>query len=161
MTRPLRQRLILCAGSLGYLGYVPIASGTVSVLVLGIPLFFMMHRLPWAWYLAGWLAFSGLAIWLSGVGDRLLGEKDSSKMVVDEIAGYLLAVFTLPFTWQVVVLSFVLERAIDIAKIFPANVIEKRLPGGWGVVLDDLVAGVYTLAIMRLLLTFFPEWLTG
>ena len=80
-------------------------------------------------------------------------------MVVDEIAGYLVAVIALPFTWKIVLLSFALERAIDIAKVPPANIIEKRVPGGWGVVLDDIVAGLYTLGIIHTLMHFYPELL--
>lgn len=156
-----RNNLILIIGSLGGIGFVPIASGTVAVALVGIPLFYLMHTLHWGTYLVLAAVLFFVAVYVSQVGDRILGEKDSRKMVIDEIAGYAVAVFTLPFNWQIVVLSFFLERAIDIAKIPPANVIEKRVPGGWGVVLDDIVAGLYTLGIMKLLIAWKPDWMLG
>lgn len=157
--RPLSQRVVLAVGSMGYVGFSPVASGTITVAVWGPPLFYLMHAWPWPQYLAVWAVLTLAAVWLSGRGDQILAEKDSSKMVVDEIVGYQLAVFTLPFTWQILAVSFFLERAIDIAKIPPANIIEDRVPGGWGVVGDDVIAGLYTLAILRLVIYFRPEWL--
>jgi phosphatidylglycerophosphatase A len=159
MTRPWHHWLILGLGSCGGVGFVPVASGSVTVALLGIPLFWVMHELSLAPYLAITVAFTGVSVWLSGAGDRILGEKDSRRMVVDEIAGYMVAVITLPFTWQIVGVSFVLERVIDIIKVPPANIIEQRVPGGWGVVGDDLMAGLYTLAIMRGLMAWQPQWL--
>ena len=62
-------------------------------------------------------------------------------------------------TWPVLVAAFFIERAIDIAKIWPANWIERKLPGGWGVVLDDVMAGLYTLAILHAVHKWQPGWL--
>jgi len=160
MAKNIVDQLVLFCGSLGYVGFVPLASGTISVAIWGIPLFYLMHTLSWPVYLIITVVFFFVAVWLSGKGDQILCEKDSRKMVVDEIAGYMVAVFLLPFTWQVVVLSFLLERAIDITKIPPANIIEAKVPGGWGVVLDDIIAGLYTLGIMHILWYFFPNWLS-
>lgn len=157
----LRQAIIIFLGSVGYLGFVPVASGTVTVAVVGIPLFFGLHRLAWGWYAVLTALFILIAVPLSTRGDEILGEKDSSRLVVDEIAGYLVATCGLPFTWPIALASFLIERALDIAKIPPANVIEKRVPGGWGVVLDDVVAGAYTLLIMRILIAWKPDLMLG
>ncbi len=97
------------------------------------------------------------SIWVAGHADRVLNEKDSSKNVIDEIPGYLIAVFALPLTWQVVVAAFFTERVIDIVKVWPATWIERRLPGGWGVVLDDVVAGLYTLGLLQLGAHLIPQ----
>lgn len=159
--RPSSHRLFLLVGSLGYLGFAPVASGTISVAVVGIPLYWVLIAvldLGYRPYLAIIVALTGLAIWLSGRVDQLLGEKDSSKNVIDEIPGFLIALIAVPPTWQLVLAAFLLERAIDIAKIWPANWIERKLPGGWGVVLDDVVAGLYTLAILQVAVAFVPAW---
>lgn len=157
--RSSRDRLLLFVGSLGYLGFVPAASGTVAVAVVGIPL---------AWLLRGWLnlsfwpyllvviAFTCLSIYIAGEADRVLNEQDSSKNVIDEIPGYLIALIGLPFTWKVVLAAFFIERAIDIAKIWPASWVEDNLPRGWGVVMDDVVAGIYTCAIIHVIVHFWP-----
>ncbi len=154
-------RLLLLVGSLGYLGFAPVASGTLSVAVVGVPLYGVLIavlELGWKPYLAVVAALTLLAVWISGRVDQLLGEKDSSKNVIDELPGFLIALIAVPPTWHLVLAAFLLERAIDIAKIWPANWIERRLPGGWGVVLDDVVAGLYTLAILHLTVFLAPGW---
>jgi len=149
------QRILLLIGSVGPLGYAP-ASGTVTVAVAGIPLLWALHTLPLAAYLAVTAALTAAAVVVHDAGDRILGEKDSRKLVLDEIVGFLVAMTAVPFTWQLVALGFFLERAIDIAKVFPANRIERRWPGGWGVVGDDVMAGLYALALLQLACHFAP-----
>ena len=155
------DRLLHFAGTLAYLGYVPIASGTTAVAVVGIPTY---------WLLVGYLKVSTatfalatgvltiLSIWIAGRTDRVLGEQDSKKNVIDEIPGFWIALIGLPATWQTVAAAFFFERAIDIAKVWPANWIERRMPGGWGVVLDDVVAGLYTLGILHAAVRILPNW---
>lgn len=144
-------------GSIGPLGHFP-ASGTVTVAVLGPPLFALMHGWPWGAYAGATLAFSAVAVWIHAVGDRILGEPDSRRLVWDEVAGFLFAVAFVPFTWQLAVLAVVVERTLDIVKVPPANWVEKRCPGGWGVVGDDVVAGLYTCGIMHLITYAAPSW---
>ena len=152
-----RHRALLLIGSLGPLGYLP-ASGTCTVGLVGIPLFWLMHGWPANAYISVTLAFTGLAVWVHTVGDRILGVKDSRQLVWDELAGFFFAVALVPFSWQLAILAFVIERAVDIAKVPPANWIEKRWPAGWGVVGDDVVAGLYTCAILHLFIRFAPGW---
>ena len=152
------QRALLLVGSLGPLGHLP-ASGTVTVAVVGVPLFYLMHEWHKIVYILVTLGFTAASIRLHDVGDRILGEKDSRKLVWDELTGFLVAVAFLPFTPKIAVLAFVLERAIDIAKVPPANWIEKHLPGGWGVVGDDIIAGLYTCAIVHTAMYRLPGWL--
>ncbi|MBK8269685.1 MAG: phosphatidylglycerophosphatase A [Planctomycetes bacterium] len=149
---PFRDRLLLFVGSLAYVGFVPFASGTVAVAVVGIPLYLLLAQIlniSTLAYIAFTVAFTLFSIWIAGHADRILNEKDSKRNVIDELPGFLIALIGLPVTWQLVVAAFFIERIIDIAKVWPANVIEKKLPGGWGVVLDDVVAGMYTLAILH------------
>ncbi len=147
--RPNRSALLLI-GSIGPLGHLP-ASGTCTVIAVGVPLYYLLselERLPYAGLV---IAFSLASVWLHARGDALLGVKDSRKLVWDELAGFLVAVAFLPeFTWQLAIAAVILERLLDITKFPPANWVERRLPGGWGVVGDDLVAGVYTCVLLHL-----------
>ena len=153
--------VLLFIGSLAYLGYVPVASGTVAVAVAGIPLYLFLTCvlcLSRPTYALVVVVFTLLAVYVAHHADRVLNEKDSSKNVIDELPGYLVALIGLPVTWPLVIAAFFVERAIDIAKIWPANWIERHLPGGWGVVLDDVVAGLYTLALLHAARHFAPSW---
>ncbi|MCH8253133.1 MAG: phosphatidylglycerophosphatase A [Planctomycetes bacterium] len=154
---PTRQRLLLFVGSIGPLGHLP-ASGTITVAIVGIPLFYFMHDLPWLAYALITAVFVAASIAIHEAGDRILGEKDSRKLVWDELAGFMVAVAFIKFSWPIAIAAFLAERAIDIVKVPPANWIEKRVPGGWGVVGDDLVAGLYTNGLVRVLLWLLPAW---
>jgi phosphatidylglycerophosphatase A len=89
----------------------------------------------------------------------MLNTKDSRTLVWDELAGFLFAVILLSeFTFVLAVLAVLIERVLDIVKVPPANWIERSLPGGWGVVGDDVVAGVYTSAVMTILVYWSPAW---
>lgn len=152
------RRLLLLIGSFGPLGHAP-ASGTVTVALIGVPLYWLFSTylgLPPAAYLALVAALTLFAVWLHDVGDRILRKKDSSTLVWDEIVGFLIGVAFVPFSWPIVIIAFFLERAIDIAKVPPARWIEDRWPGGWGVVGDDVVAGIYTCLLLHLLTWCFP-----
>lgn len=133
------------------------ASGTVTVAVVGIPAFWLLSRQSITVQIAVAVVFTLASIWLHHVGDKLLGEKDSRKLVWDEIAGFLVAIIAVPFTWQLALAAFLIERALDIAKVPPANWIEKKWPGGLGVAGDDIVAGLYTLAALHALIRFAPS----
>ncbi len=157
MAQPIttHDRLLLGLASLGPLGHLP-ASGTVTVAVVGVPLFYFLHTWPTAAYVAFTLSFTAAAIAIHDWGDRVLGTKDSRLLVWDEIAGFLFAVAFIPFSWRLAIIAFVVERGLDIAKVPPARWIEKHWPGGWGVVGDDLVAGAYTCVLLRLLIHYAP-----
>ena len=147
-TKPKRSALLLI-GSIGPLGHLP-ASGTCTVAAVGVPIFYVLSELAPLPYAGLVIAFSLASVWLHARGDALLGEKDSRKLVWDELAGFLVAVAFLPgFTWQLAAAAVILERFFDITKFPPANWVERRLPGGWGVVGDDLVAGVYTCVLLH------------
>ena len=150
------QRLLLLVGSIGPLGHAP-ASGTVTVAVVGIPFFWWAQDWPLLVYFPVVVLFTGVSVWLHEVGDRILGEKDSRRLVWDELAGFMFAIVALPFTWQVAAVAFLAERSIDIVKVPPADWIERRWPGGWGVVGDDLIAGLYTCGLLHLLIYLWPR----
>lgn len=150
MSQITRNFILLLASGAG-IGYLPRMPGTLGTLV-GLPVSFAINRLEQAYPLLGVGALVGLAmiaILVAGHAARLLSAKDPQIIVIDEIAGFALANF-LSDTATAIVGAFVLFRLFDIAKVYPARRLE-RLPGGAGVVLDDLLAGLYVFVILRLL----------
>ncbi len=90
-----------------------------------------------------------VAFWSADKAEAIFGEKDAPRIVVDEIAGFMLANFAAPETFAAIAAAFILFRFFDIIKPYPARRAE-RMGGGIGVVLDDLVAAVYSLLLARL-----------
>ncbi len=130
-------------------GYSPFAPGTAGA-VVGVGLYWILSPLPPHIYIPTVVAFTFFAIWVSGKACVLFNDKDPSKVTIDEIAGILVTFILHPFSWIAVVAGFVLFRIFDIAKPWPVRWAERRFPGGWGVVLDDVVAGVYANAALWL-----------
>ena len=95
------------------------------------------------------VAVTALGTWAADEAERALGSKDPGAIVIDEVAGMTLSVAAVPLTLATLVLGFLLFRLFDVVKPFPANVAQ-RLPGGVGVMVDDLIAGVYVLALLWL-----------
>lgn len=100
-----------------------------------------------------------VGIWAGSRVERVLGKKDPGVIVIDEVAGMLLSVILLPRTIPVLITAFLLFRLFDIWKPFPARE-SQALTGGVGVMVDDLIAGFYTLILIMGALTLFPGWLT-
>ena len=88
-----------------------------------------------------------IGTWASQDAERSLGGKDPGAIVIDEVAGMALSVLTLPLTPAVLIAGFVLFRVFDVVKPYPANALQ-RLPGGVGVMIDDVVAGLYALLLL-------------
>ncbi len=153
--RSVSDRVLVTVGAMGPLGFLP-ASGTVTVAAVGLPLFWATRGISLSIYLPTLAAFTLAAVWIHQRGDRVLGEKDSRILVWDEVVGFMVAVIGVPFTWKIALLAFLLERALDIFKFWPARLVEDHWPGGWGVVGDDVVAGLYTLGILHALLFIAP-----
>jgi phosphatidylglycerophosphatase A len=132
------------------LGYSPIVPGTAGSL-LGIPLFWLISSFSWPVYLLTTAAFACLAMVISDHAERAFNEKDSPRIVIDEIAGMLVTYFLISPTITHILLGFLLFRFLDIVKPFPVNWCEKRFAGGIGVVMDDLAAGVYANMVLLIL----------
>lgn len=146
-------RLVLCLASGGFVGYIPVASGTFGTLV-AFPIFWLYE--PWRHlsvpvYLVAYAVMVVAACWIAGRAEVLVQEHDSHKIVIDEIVGYLGATLFLAPTWEHTLLAFVVFRALDVLKPFPAGWIDQHMPGGAGVVLDDVVSGLYSNLVTRLL----------
>ena len=98
------------------------------------------------------VAVIALAVWLANSSEKLLGRKDPGCIVIDEIAGMLVTLAGLPFTFFTAATGFVLFRILDIFKPFPIRMLERRVPGGAGIVIDDIVAGIIGNIALRMML---------
>lgn len=149
-----RRTVLLCVSG-GGAGYVPRLPGTIGTLV-AVPFSIGLNQLAAEKFpLASAIIVLAVlcAIWSSSQGAAILGQKDPQIIVIDEIVGFLVGNFLAPLRWTVLLWSFLLFRFFDIAKVFPINRLE-QLPGGAGIVLDDVMAGCYTFFCLRLLLYF-------
>ena len=145
------KRFILFLSSNAGLGYAPVASGTFGTLA-GIPVFYLLSGFPPLLYLLTWLALLFLSFWAAGAAGKIYGVVDDGRIVIDELVGYLVTVAFLPFSWSTALLGFLLFRVFDILKPPPASWFDQKLKNGYGVVLDDVVAGIYGAIALRLLL---------
>jgi len=135
-------------------GFAPFAPGTAGT-VVGIPLYLVFARFPWPLYMLSITAFAFLAVYVSGEAEGIFRKKDASQIVIDEIAGLQFTLFLVtPTAWHILC-GFLLFRFFDIIKPFPARLCEAKCPGGYGVVGDDVVAGIYGNVVLLALIRFF------
>lgn len=132
---------ITIASGLG-LGYSPVAPGTAGSL-LGLPLAYLFAGTGLYWYAVLTLLVFAVGVWAAGRAEVIYGQKDCGKIVIDEVAGMLVTMYTLPVNARYLILGFFLFRFFDIVKPFPARRIDQRMGGGLGVMLDDIAAAVY------------------
>lgn len=137
-------------------GYAPWASGTAGSL-LAIPLVLLLLPLPVTSYLVTIITFSFMACWISDNAQLLYKEHDSHHIVIDEVAGMLFTFVGQEPHWLTIATGFILFRAFDIWKPFPCRRIDQRVKGGLGVVLDDVVAGIYANIGLWILGYYFPQ----
>ncbi len=147
------RRFVILFATWGGTGYSPVASGTVGTLA-AIPLYLVLSRLPLFLYLVTLVPFFFFASWVSGQAEAIFAEKDSGKIVIDEVIGYLVTMAGVPLSWKGVALGFFLFRLFDIAKVEPARYFDRHVKNGYGVVLDDAVAGVYACGVLHLAMRF-------
>ena len=145
------RRFVILAATWFGTGFSPFASGTVGTLG-AIPLYLALARMPLTLYLLTTVAFTLFACWCAGFGEEIWGEHDSGKIVIDEVAGYLVTMIAVPPTFQGVLVGFLAFRFFDILKPQPARWFDRSLKNGYGVVLDDIAAGVYACAATHLVL---------
>lgn len=145
----LKDRLILFLASGLFLGLIPFAPGTFGSL-LGIPLHWLFSHLPIFLEICSLIFVILMSVWISGRAELLLGNKDPSQIVIDEVVGMAVALAGTPFEPSLIIVAFMCFRFFDIWKPFPIKYIDKSFPGGWGIVLDDVVAGVMANLAWRL-----------
>ena len=144
-----RERAILLAATGLYIGAIPVAPGTFGSLI-GLPLCFLLSRLSFLQSVMFILIFILFAVGIASAAEKILKQKDPGQIVIDEIAGILVTFVGLPFNLKTALAGFIIFRLFDILKPFPIRILDKRLEGGSGVVLDDVLAGVYGNLILRL-----------
>lgn len=144
-----------------YLGYIPLAPGTMGTLGgVGVYLFLFFFApgfipdalgkltISYAGFLAG---FFLIGVYFSTRGEKVWKRKDAPFIVIDEAFSFFITMFCLPLSLITVLGGFVLNRFFDVVKLFPARRLES-IPGGWGVMLDDVVAGIYSNLVLRVII---------
>ncbi len=141
-------------------GYLPAAPGTAGSLVgLAIAVAIGLYPTPQPWKSLA-LALAALGLCIVGIGtasqaEKFFGRTDPAQVVIDEVVGQMIAFVIRPDAgWKWWIAGFLLFRAFDVLKPFPARRAE-RLPGGWGIMLDDVIAGAYSLAALTVLELIF------
>lgn len=140
--------MILLFATGGGIGNIRFAPGTFGS-AAAFPLCFLLSRIPSSLAIPCVVLFVVFAVRVAGEAEKLLNEKDPGCIVIDEIAGMAAALLGLPFTPASCLAGFLLFRAFDILKPFPIKLLEKRLPGGFGIVMDDVVAGMFANLVLR------------
>ncbi|WP_025772607.1 phosphatidylglycerophosphatase A family protein [Thioalkalivibrio sp. HK1] len=148
--RPPPRTLVHWIAFGGGAGLSPIAPGTAGTLV-AIPIYLAIAAWPLSYYLGFVLAFGLAGIAICNRTARDLEVPDHPGIVIDEIAGFLLAMSALPANGYWIAAAFVSFRLLDISKPWPISVIDRRLKGGLGVMLDDLLAGAMVCVALHAL----------
>lgn len=132
------------------MGYSPLAPGTVGTLG-GVILFYLLSSFTFTTYISFLLGFIIFSIWISGKASELFGKSDPGKIVIDEVCGYLITMFLISSSLRNIILGFLLFRIFDIVKPPPIKRLE-RLKGGFGIVSDDVMAGIYANLILQVVI---------
>ncbi len=129
-------------------GLAPVAPGTFGT-VVAVPIYYLLAGLPVWIYLFIVTVMFLFGIFLCGTTSKNLNVHDHSGIVWDEIVGYLVTMMAAPQGWQWAMLGFILFRIFDILKPWPIKWIDTRITGGFGIMFDDLVAGVFGFLILQ------------
>lgn len=144
--------LVKFLSTLGFVGYSPLAPGTVGTLLSIIPYFFLSKLDP-VYYIISVILIIILSIIVSSASVGIFGSEDPKQVVADELCGFLVTMFLVGPSFLNILLGFFLFRFFDITKPLPIRKIE-RLPGGFGIVLDDVAAGIYSCIVIHIILSF-------
>ena len=144
--------------TVGYCGYFPIAPGTVgSAAGLVVYLLVWWAGSPILEVALIALTFAGGA-WAATHAERFFGGIDPGPVVIDEVLGMLVTLAFIPVSWPAALAGFFIFRVFDVIKPYPADRLEK-LHGGFGIMADDAMAGVYSNIVLRLLMWLLPGWI--
>ncbi len=145
------KKILLLIATFFNIGRIRVAPGTFTSLAVILIVYFgySLYPLPWIYFSAIIVAVFVLGIPAASVAEKHYQKKDPRQCVIDEVAGQMVGLILLPHSWWFYFASFVLFRFFDILKPFPIKNAEK-IPGGVGIMLDDVVAGLFTLGILHL-----------
>ncbi len=149
----MKHFILILATGFG-VGYSPVAPGTLGTLV-AIPVFYFLSNISSPVYEITLIGFFFLSVWISENAEIFFGKKDDQRIVLDEMMGFLVTMLWIPKTAILILIGFFLFRFFDILKPFPTRRLEKKLRGGYGVVLDDVLAGVYGNIVLQVIIHFF------
>ncbi len=142
--------------SLGFgSGLIPKAPGTYGSLA-ALPICMLLVYLPWQVQIAVAVLTFFVGWYASSVTEKAMGMHDNSAIVIDEFDGMFISIICFPSVWYYAIFAFVLFRIFDILKPFPISMLDKRIGGGLGVMLDDVLAGLFALASAHVI---FVLWL--
>ncbi len=148
------DRIAVAFGSLAYVGFFPLAPATLaSAIATGVFAAVMPLSVPGSAALVGALFMAG--VWSCGRIEHLYG-RDPSAAVMDEVCGMAITLASVPITAATLVLGFLLFRVFDVLKLWPGRAAE-RVHGGWGIMLDDTVAGIYAAVVLQACLRLWPD----
>lgn len=131
-------------------GLMPKAPGTWGTLA-AIPVYLLLANTTWFFYLFATIVAFMLGVWVSNTVSQALGEHDYQGIVWDEVVGYLLTMFLAPPGLLWIIVGFILFRIFDIWKPQPIRLVDERIRGGLGIMLDDVLAAIPAWVIMQLL----------
>lgn len=140
----------MCMATGFFLGKSPYAPGTFGTLA-GIPFVLFFTVLPSPFHVVYSVGFVLAAVCLADKASEIINEKDPGCIVIDEMAGYVIALSMVPINVSTMIAGFLLFRIFDIAKPWPVRYFEENFSGGAGIVLDDVMAGIFTALILKLI----------
>lgn len=129
-------------------GLSPKAPGTAGTL-MAIPLYLLLQPLSWQLYLAVIVITSIVGIAICDISARRMGVHDHPGIVWDEFVGYWITMFLAPAGWMWIVIGFVLFRIFDILKPWPIRWLDRHVGGGFGIMIDDVLAGLFAFGVMQ------------
>ncbi|MEE8408099.1 MAG: phosphatidylglycerophosphatase A [Myxococcota bacterium] len=144
----MRRTLILGAASWFGTGYLPRMPGTWGT-VGAIPLWWAMSTFELHWFVVATVVAIVISIWVSELAERIYGSHDVQHIVIDEVVGLLVAAIGVPFRWPEVLAAFILFRIFDMWKPPPIGWVDRQVGGGFGVVIDDVIAGLFALGLLH------------
>ncbi len=151
-------RLAVLLATVAYCGYFPIAPGTVGS-AAGLVVYLLVWWTHSPTLEAGLIALVfAVGTWAATHAERYFGSIDPGPVVIDEVLGMLVTLAFIPVGWSGALAGFFIFRVFDVIKPYPANRLEK-LHGGFGIMADDAMAGIYANLMLRLLMWLLPAWI--
>lgn len=141
-------------------GLAPKAPGTFGTLA-AVPIFWLLQDLAWPIYGTWLIVTFALGVYWCDRSSKQLGVHDHGGIVWDEFVGYWITMFLAPKGWLWIVIGFVLFRFFDIIKPWPINWLDRKVEGGLGIMIDDVLAGIYAFLVMQICVYFYSIHFQG
>jgi len=150
------KRILLLIATFFNIGRMPLAPGTWASMVTMLTFYFIYPTLEsfWAKIISLIIIFL-IGIPAAGYAERYFQKKDPGQCVIDEVAGQMVCLILIPYSFSYYLAAFFIFRFFDIIKPFPIRLIEK-FPHGFGIMADDIIAGLYTVALIKLFVILKP-----